>query len=121
MIQGSCCSPLCDHVAAQHESWPPQAMAKRSWKRNILTRGFHLLVMLVIGGAVKDTQCGFKVTGRSFREWAGMQLCCCRAHVCRNPSGASWCLLFGIVVLAGSKFNEIEATLTPLRARSERI
>ncbi len=37
-------------------------MAKRSWHRNILTRGFHLLVTLVIGGAVKDTQCGFKVT-----------------------------------------------------------
>ena len=24
-------------------------------------RGFHLLVMLVIGDRIKDTQCGFKV------------------------------------------------------------
>lgn len=25
-------------------------------------RGFHILVMMVIGDSVKDTQCGFKVT-----------------------------------------------------------
>lgn len=25
-------------------------------------RGFHLLVMMVIGDSVKDTQCGFKVS-----------------------------------------------------------
>ncbi len=29
--------------------------------RNLLMRGFHLLVMMVIGDKVKDTQCGFKV------------------------------------------------------------
>jgi len=31
-----------------------------SWYRNALMRGFHLLVVLVAGSAVKDTQCGFK-------------------------------------------------------------
>ena len=31
------------------------------WRRNLLMRGFHLLVMLVIGNNIKDTQCGFKV------------------------------------------------------------
>ena len=31
------------------------------WCRNLLMRGFHLLVMLVIGNNIKDTQCGFKV------------------------------------------------------------
>jgi len=36
------------------------ATAKRSWYRNALMRGFHLLVVLVAGSAVKDTQCGFK-------------------------------------------------------------
>ena len=28
-------------------------------------RGFHLLVMMVIGDSVKDTQCGFKVSAPS--------------------------------------------------------
>ena len=28
-------------------------------------RGFHLLVMMVIGDSVKDTQCGFKVSAFS--------------------------------------------------------
>ena len=37
------------------------ATAKRSWYRNLLMRGFHLLVVLVAGSSVKDTQCGFKV------------------------------------------------------------
>lgn len=38
-----------------------EAIAKRHWIRNFLMRGFHLLVLLVAGGAVRDTQCGFKV------------------------------------------------------------
>ena len=37
------------------------AIAKRHWIRNFLMRGFHLLVLLVAGGAIRDTQCGFKV------------------------------------------------------------
>ena len=37
------------------------ALARRHWFRNFLMRGFHLLVMFVAGGAVRDTQCGFKV------------------------------------------------------------
>mmetsp|Transcript_19170 Transcript_19170/g.64220 ORF Transcript_19170/g.64220 Transcript_19170/m.64220 type:complete len:286 (-) Transcript_19170:358-1215(-) len=40
------------------------AVARRSWHRNLLMRAFHLLVVLVIGGAVRDTQCGFKLLGR---------------------------------------------------------
>ena len=39
-----------------------EALAKRSWYRNFLMRGFHLLVLSVAGGAVRDTQCGFKVS-----------------------------------------------------------
>ena len=39
-------------------------MVKRSKLRNFLTWGFHLLVMLVAGGRVRDTQCGFKAFRR---------------------------------------------------------
>jgi hypothetical protein len=39
------------------------ACAKRSALRNFLMHGFHLLVVAVAGGGVKDTQCGFKVSG----------------------------------------------------------
>ena len=38
------------------------ALSQRSWSRNLLMHGFHLLVLLVAGGAIKDTQCGFKVS-----------------------------------------------------------
>lgn len=41
------------------------AAAKRAWHRNLLTRGFHLLVIAVAGPAIKDTQCGFKLFTRS--------------------------------------------------------
>jgi dolichyl-phosphate beta-glucosyltransferase len=40
------------------------AAAKRSAHRNLLTRGFHLLVIAVAGPAIKDTQCGFKLFPR---------------------------------------------------------
>lgn len=38
-----------------------QAQVTRHWLRNFLMHGFHVLVMLVVGGAIRDTQCGFKV------------------------------------------------------------
>ncbi len=37
-------------------------MAKRSAVRNFLMHGFHLLVLMVVGNQIRDTQCGFKVT-----------------------------------------------------------
>lgn len=37
------------------------ATAKRSAVRNFLMHGFHLLVMMVVGHQIRDTQCGFKV------------------------------------------------------------
>ncbi|GFR53161.1 hypothetical protein Agub_g15884 [Astrephomene gubernaculifera] len=40
------------------------AIVKRSRLRNFLTRGFHVLVYLVAGGRVRDTQCGFKLFTR---------------------------------------------------------
>lgn len=41
-----------------------EVMVKRSKLRNVLTWGFHFLVMLVAGGRVRDTQCGFKLFTR---------------------------------------------------------
>jgi dolichyl-phosphate beta-glucosyltransferase len=38
------------------------ALAKRTWIRNFLMHGFHFLVTLVVGGTIRDTQCGFKVS-----------------------------------------------------------
>lgn len=38
------------------------AVAKRTAARNFLMHGFHLLVVAVAGPAVRDTQCGFKVS-----------------------------------------------------------
>ena len=47
------------------------ATAKRSAVRNFLMHGFHLLVMMVVGHQIRDTQCGFKV-------WpTGLLLGCC--------------------------------------------
>ena len=40
-----------------------QAENRRHWLRNFLMHGFHMLVMVVVGGAIHDTQCGFKVLG----------------------------------------------------------
>lgn len=36
-------------------------ISRRAWYRNFLMHGFHFVVLLVAGGAIKDTQCGFKV------------------------------------------------------------
>ncbi|CAK0784015.1 hypothetical protein CVIRNUC_007218 [Coccomyxa viridis] len=41
-----------------------EAIAHRSWHRNLLMHGFHFVVLLVAGSAVKDTQCGFKLFTR---------------------------------------------------------
>ncbi|KAK9847091.1 hypothetical protein WJX84_007959 [Apatococcus fuscideae] len=51
-----------------------EALAQRSWYRNFLMRGFHLLVLTVAGGAIRDTQCGFKLlTRRTARTLLGNQ------------------------------------------------
>ncbi|CAM6083191.1 unnamed protein product [Calypogeia fissa] len=42
-----------------------QAIATRSWYRNVLMKGFHVFVLLVAGPGVRDTQCGFKMFTRS--------------------------------------------------------
>lgn len=42
-----------------------QAENRRHPLRNFLMYGFHSLVMLVVGGSIHDTQCGFKLMTRS--------------------------------------------------------
>uniref|UniRef100_A0A0G4F2L9 dolichyl-phosphate beta-glucosyltransferase n=1 Tax=Chromera velia CCMP2878 TaxID=1169474 RepID=A0A0G4F2L9_9ALVE len=46
------------HLAKESE-------AQRKWYRTILMWGFHGLVRLMVGGSVKDTQCGFKLFTRA--------------------------------------------------------
>jgi dolichyl-phosphate beta-glucosyltransferase len=41
-----------------------EAVARRSALRNLLMRGFHLIVRWVGIGGVRDTQCGFKLFSR---------------------------------------------------------
>lgn len=42
-----------------------QALATRKWYRNLLMKGFHLVVLLAAGGGIRDTQCGFKMFTRA--------------------------------------------------------
>ncbi|XP_058109690.1 uncharacterized protein LOC131252918 isoform X3 [Magnolia sinica] len=42
-----------------------QALATRKWYRNILMKGFHLVVLLTAGPGIRDTQCGFKMFTRA--------------------------------------------------------
>ena len=61
--------PPCRNLApAAAPAAPPRpqeaAVAKRSAVRNFLMHGFHLLVMVVVGNQIRDTQCGFKVRAR---------------------------------------------------------
>jgi dolichyl-phosphate beta-glucosyltransferase len=65
------------------------AAAKRAWHRNLLTRGFHLLVIAVAGPAIRDTQCGFKLFTRS----AGRALF-------GNQRLSRWCFDVELAVLA---------------------
>ena len=43
-----------------------EAIATRTFLRNIMMHGFHSLVTLVVGNTIRDTQCGFKVSAPSF-------------------------------------------------------
>ncbi|KAL3153055.1 hypothetical protein ABBQ38_012078 [Trebouxia sp. C0009 RCD-2024] len=66
-----------------------QAVNRRSWHRNMLMRGFHILVMMVIGDSVKDTQCGFKLfTRRAARS------------LYKNQRIKRWCFDVELIYLA---------------------
>lgn len=42
-----------------------KALATRKWYRNFLMKGFHLVVLMVAGPGIRDTQCGFKMFTRA--------------------------------------------------------
>ncbi|EFN51845.1 hypothetical protein CHLNCDRAFT_27604 [Chlorella variabilis] len=65
------------------------ATAKRSALRNFLMHGFHVLVMMVVGNQIRDTQCGFKLFTRS----AAQQLY-------SNQRLQRWCFDVELVYLA---------------------
>eukprot|EP00918_Siedleckia_nematoides_P098902 GHVU01216395.1.p1 GENE.GHVU01216395.1~~GHVU01216395.1.p1 ORF type:complete len:177 (+),score=19.49 GHVU01216395.1:591-1121(+) len=47
---------------------------ERSWFRRFLMNGFHLLVMVVLGTFIRDTQCGFKMFRREAARDIFLQL-----------------------------------------------
>ncbi|KAL4439689.1 hypothetical protein ABPG75_002690 [Micractinium tetrahymenae] len=65
------------------------ATAKRSALRNFLMHGFHMLVMVVVGNQIRDTQCGFKL----FTRAAAQQLY-------SNQRLQRWCFDVELVYLA---------------------
>ena len=65
------------------------AAAKRAWHRNLLTQGFHVLVVAVAGPAIKDTQCGFKLFTRSAAR-----------ALFGNQRTGRWCFDVELVLLA---------------------
>ena len=65
------------------------AAAKRAWHRNLLTQGFHALVVLVAGRAIRDTQCGFKLFTRSAAR-----------ALFGNQRTSRWCFDVELAVLA---------------------
>jgi len=99
-----------------------EAVAKRAWHRNVLMTAFHLVVWLLVGGPVQDTQCGFKL----FRARVGKQIFA-SLHIYRWAFDIEVVLLSRIfgraiaevpvtwVEMPGSKLNLITGSLTMLR------
>ncbi len=90
-------------------------MAKRSALRNLLTHGFHVLVVFAAGGSVKDTQCGFKVCAVPVSEAHGL-LAASRLHATstkhsalRNPLTRGFHVLF--VFAAGGSIKDMQCGL----------
>jgi len=98
------------------------ALTQRSFLRNSLMLGFHFIVWCLVGGPIKDTQCGFKLFRASVAKSIFSSL-----HIYR------WAFDIEIVILArmlgkqvaevdvsfvdmpGSKLNLVTGALTMLR------
>lgn len=92
-------------------------MAKRSAVRNFLMHGFHLLVMVVVGNQIRDTQCGFKVRARVRAQQragysAGRTSGCCAAHRWR-----SWLQVSGLPGAAPTAAAPLQPFFSPLADR----
>lgn len=63
-VSSASLSQLLGVVVGSRSHLAKAASVKRTWIRNFLMHGFHLLVMFVAGPQIKDTQCGFKLFTR---------------------------------------------------------
>jgi len=82
------------------------AVAKRTWLRNFLMHGFHMLVTFVAGHAVKDTQCGFKMFTRR-----------AAASIYSNQRLQRWCFDVELIYLAqrlGVPITEVQVNWTEM-------
>eukprot|EP00434_Breviolum_minutum_P008790 symbB.v1.2.007750.t1/scaffold480.1/size253386/12 len=99
-----------------------EALNKRAWYRNVLMVGFHFAVWLLVGGSVKDTQCGFKL----FKANVGKQIFA-SLHLYRWAFDIEVLILASIfgkgvaevpvtwVEMPGSKLNLLTGAVTMLR------
>lgn len=99
-----------------------EALNKRAWYRNVLMVGFHFAVWLLVGGNVKDTQCGFKL----FKANVGKQIFA-SLHLYRWAFDIEVLILGSIfgkgvaevpvtwVEMPGSKLNLLTGAVTMLR------
>jgi dolichyl-phosphate beta-glucosyltransferase len=117
--QGGRCTEI---VFGSRHHLKDDALQKRSFIRNTLMVGFHLVVWCLVGGPIHDTQCGFKL----FR--AGVA-----KHIFHSLHLYRWAFDIEIVILArilgkpvaevpvafvdmpGSKLNLVTGALTMLR------
>lgn len=51
----------CEIVFGSRHHLKDDALARRSFLRNVLMHGFHMVVWMLVGGPIHDTQCGFKL------------------------------------------------------------
>eukprot|EP00963_Diacronema_lutheri_P001419 scaffold86_cov338-Pavlova_lutheri.AAC.82 len=63
--------------------------ARRSFYRTVLMHGFHACVWMVIGGEIKDTQCGFKLFNRKAAQ-----------KIYANQRLRRWCFDVELIFLA---------------------
>lgn len=114
--------PSSDIVFGSRHHLKDDATKKRSFLRTFLMVGFHFVVACLVGGPIKDTQCGFKL----FRSSVGKTIFS-SLHLYR------WAFDIEIVILArmlgksiaevpvkfvdvpGSKLNLVTGSLTMLR------
>lgn len=88
-------------------------VTKRTALRNFLTRCFHILVMLVIGNQIRDTQCGFKLFTRAAAQ-----------RLYGNQRLQRWCFDVELVLLAQQlkiPMAEVQVTWTEIPGSKIRL
>mmetsp|Transcript_26205 Transcript_26205/g.47971 ORF Transcript_26205/g.47971 Transcript_26205/m.47971 type:complete len:267 (+) Transcript_26205:355-1155(+) len=86
---------------------------KRSALRTFLMKGFHMLVLFVAGGKIRDTQCGFKLFSRR-----------AAAVIFSNLRLRRWCFDVEVVLLCrflGVPIAEVDVTWTEVPGSKLRV